>query len=585
MRRRWLGTGLAAVGVGIAGAAGIYRNQSAPDADELRATAQPTLQPTFTPATTPASAVETEPSRDFVQLVAAGEHLFNPVLTTSDTGAAVLDKLYPRLLGQDVQTGEIVPTELAERWELAEDGRVYTFFLRDTLYWSDGQPVTAADFRFTYAALADPAVQSPYRDRTQAIAQIETPDPYTVVVTLVQPDCAVLQSLRRPLLPSHRYAPDFSDLASNPLNAAPEVSAGPFLFAGHEPGEQIVLTANPAYWRGAPPMQRWVLRTVPDATERHRQMAEGLADLAHFSAEEMASMDPAPSDGGLTWQNVAAPAFHFLALNLADPGNPQPGRDGNGALLVQEPHPLLGERTVRQAIALGIDRARVIEQGMAGRGYALTGDVLPAIPWAHAADLALSPYDPDQARNLLESTGWRDSDGDGVRERDGERLALRLTVNADNPMRMRAAELIAADLAAVGVAVELSPATFEAAAAELIGQRTDLALLGWDNLPADPGLSAFWSSGDDAPGSGANFTSFQGAAVDAWLEEARTLPGCDLAARGELYRQVQRRVAAELPYAFLSGELPAWAHSTRWTGIAPGPWGLNGDVHAWRLAD
>lgn len=575
----------AVVVVAVAGAAGIYRNEAGQGADEIQATAQPALQPTFTPATTPAPAGEAEPSRDFVQLVAAGEDLFNPVLTTSATGAAVLDKIYPRLVGQDAQTGEIVPTELAERWELSADGRTYTFFLRETLFWSDGQPVTAADFRFTYAALADPAVQSPYRDRIQAIARIETPDPYTVVVALVEPDCTVLQGLRRPLLPSHRYAPDFSDLASNPLNAAPEVSAGPFRFAGHAPGEQVVLEANSAYWRGAPPMQRWVLRIVPDAAERRRQLADGAADLAYFSAEELAGMDAAENAGGVVWQNVAAPAFHFLALNLADPDNPQPGRDGNGALLPQEPHPLLGERAVRQAIVLGIDRARVIEQALAGRGYALTGDVLPAIPWAHAADLALSPHDPDRARILLENAGWRDSDGDGVRERDGRRLALRLTVNVDNPMRLRAAELIAADLAELGISVDLAPAAFEAAAAELIGQRTDLASLGWDNLPADPGLSAFWSSSEDAPGSGANFTSFQDAEVDAWLEQARTLPGCDLMARGELYRQVQRRVAEESPYAFLSGELPVWAHATRWAGIAPGPWGLNGNLHEWRLAD
>ena len=583
----------------VAVAAAIYFSQTGRGGDAAQATPAPASQPTFTPApvAAPSSntpAVVIAPSappvatngetaaRDFLQLLAADADLFNPALTTSDAGAAVLDKIYPRLLGQDVQTGEITPTELAERWELSADGLVYTFFLRSDVAWSDGAPVTAADFRFTYAALADEGVQSPYRDRTRNLAQIDAPDPYTLVVTLRTPDCTVLHSLRRPLLPSHRYAPDFSDLASNPLNAVPEVSAGPFRFVAHTPGEQIVLAANPAAWQGAPPMDRWLLRIVPPPAERLRQLNEGLADLAWFTAEELASLDVSGLAPSLTWRRTPAPAFTFLALNQANPAAPQPGRDSAGGLVAQQPHPILGERAVRQAIALGVDAPRLIEQALAGQGYPLAGDVLPAVAWAYAADLAPAAHNVEQAQALLEQAGWQDQDGDGVREKAGAPLALRLTVNAENTARVAAAQLIAQDLAVAGFAVELGPAPFEAVAVELLGQRFDLALAGWDNLAADPGLQSFWNSRDDLPGQGANFTSFQDAEVDAWLEQAQALPGCDLAARGELYRQAQRRVAQELPYVFLSGEMTAWAYSARWAGVDPGPWGLNGNLQEWR---
>jgi len=606
VRSRWVWIGLAAILVaGVAGAAGIYQSGQDREAGATEATiapASPLLQATFTPAPTspagtpaliPMPVPQVAPRTDFVQLVAAGADTFNPVAATSPASLAVLDLIYPRLVGQDVKTGAITPTELAERWEISADGLTYTFFLRDTVYWSDGRPVTAADVRFTYAALADPAVQSPYRDRTQAIARIETPDPYTVVFTLAQPDCTIMQGLRSPLLPSHRYASDLSDLASNPLNAAPEVSAGPFRFTAHTPGQQIVLEANPSYWKGAPSIQRWTLRTVVDPAQRLRLLAEGEADLVWFSASETAGLDLAPAGGNLIWERTPAPAFHFLALNLADPANPQPGHATasgeaeDGALVPQAAHPILGERAVRQAIALGIHGERVIAEAMGGYGYALGSDVLPSIAWAHAEDVAPVVYDPDQARALLDEAGWRtaNGDGEGVREKDGRRMALRLDVNAGNPVRVAAAERIVQDLAALGIAVELRPAAFEDVAADLLGQRYDLALMGWENLAADPGLNAFWSSNDDAPGVGANFTSFQDADVDAWLEQARTLPGCELGGRGELYRQVQRRVAEGLPYGFLAGETALWAYAPGWTGISPGTWGLNSNIYEWQRAE
>ena len=145
---------------------------------------------------------------------------FNPVFATGDDAQTIIDLLLPRLLGQDPNSGLIVPTELATSWTLDPDGRTYRFTLADDVYWSDGQPVTSADFAFTYAALADPDVGSPYRDRTANLLRVETPDPTTVVVTLSRAECSVLDSLRRPLLPAHLFAPDLSDLTTNSFNQA-----------------------------------------------------------------------------------------------------------------------------------------------------------------------------------------------------------------------------------------------------------------------------------------------------------------------------------------------------------------------------
>lgn len=518
----------------------------------------------------------------FVQAVGMAPTTFNPVYATDSAAQSIIDKLYPRLLGQDPVGGFIVPSALAERWEISQDGRTYTFTLRKGVRWSDGAPVTSADFKFTYDALASPLVQSPYRDRTVGIASVDAPDPRTVVVNLSGPNCAILHSLRQPLLPSHKFAADFTDIATNPLNSEPTVSAGPFVFVEQVKGEKIVLARNPSYWQGAPHIERWEAHIIPSPDARGAALADGLVDLAYFSPDEAVAtaldlgstvrLDYLPTDG-----------YSFLALNLADPANPQPGRGSDGSSQPQSPHPILGELAVRQAIAAAIDYDRIIAEVYQGRAYRTASYVPSTVSWAYASDLSLPTYDPARAASLLDEAGWRDDDGDGVRTRDGQPLRLSIRTNEDNAKRVAMAQLIASALSGLGVEVQLEALPFNQLTATLLDQRFDLVVIGWENLGADPGNSPFWHSQADIPGTGFNFTSFHDNEVDSWLDSASRLPGCDLNSRAALYRQVQQRIAETLPYVLLAAQESAWAYQSRWQGIAPGPWGIHYNVASWRV--
>ena len=397
-------------------------------------------------ATSAPAITQPQAGGDLVQAVAEDAESFNPVLDNNATAIAVAEKIYPRLVGQDPQSGAITPTELAESWEIAPDGRVYTFTLRSNVTWSDGQPVSAADFLFTYGAMASDLAQSPFRGRTANIERIEAPDPGTVVITLREADCAILHSLRQPLLPAHRYAADLSDLQTNPLNAAPSVSAGPFAFVERAPGQQIVLARNPAYWKGPARMERWILRVIPDAAARWAQLQAGEVDLLHLSASDLTQVG---SSSGPNTEQYLYPetGYHFIALNLADPANPQPGQDATGALYPQAPHPILGDENVRRALELAVGYPQVLDTAYGGQAYPIAGYVLPSVSWAFADDLAPVTTDMAQAQALLEAAGWVDSDGDGVRDRNGLPLELTLITNADNSQRVAAGELIRDQLA------------------------------------------------------------------------------------------------------------------------------------------
>jgi len=519
-----------------------------------------------------------QPGGRFVQAVAQDADTFNPVLTTNSTSQAVMRKLLPTLLGQDPQSGLITPTELAERWEISDAGRVYTFYLRDTIIWSDGIPVTAADFKFTYAAIANPDVQSPLQTSVDPIEQIETPDARTLVIRLREADCAVFQVLRQPLLPSHLFAADFSDLRSNSFNTTPMVGAGPFLFVEHLPGEQIRLRRNDVYWQGAPLLEAWIYGVVTDPAERLALLTAGEVDWIQLTPEQI---EQANSLADVQVYTQPEDSISFIALNLANPANPQPGQDAAGTLIAQEAHPILGDSQVRQALALTVDVRQINQEVHANLAAPLASYVAPKVKWAAAA--ALSPYTPNlaQAAALLTAAGWQDADNDGIRERDGLPLQLTLLTNNDSPPRLRMGELIRQQLAQIGFAVTFEPVDFETLTTTLLAQTFDMAVIGWDNLSADPGSSNFWHSRADLPGSGVNFTSYQNAEVDQLLDNAQRVPTCDPNVRAALYNLTQRRIYADLPYIFLSSRQTAWAVAKRWQGIQTDAWPVDFNVWTW----
>ncbi len=514
----------------------------------------------------------------FVQAVAQDADTFNPVLTTDLTSQAVARKILPTLLGQDPHGGLITPTELAERWEISDAGRVYTFYLHTSISWSDGVPVTAADFKFTYAAIADAGVQSPLQASVDPIEQIETPDAHTLVIRLREADCAAFQVLRQPLLPSHLFAADFSDLHSNSFNMTPAVGAGPFLFVEHLPGEKISLRRNDAYWQGPPLLAGWIYGIVTDPAERLALLTAGEVDWMQLTPEQI------EQTGTLTNVQVytqSEDSISFIALNLANPANPQPGQDAAGALIAQDAHPILGDPRVRQAIALTVDTRQINQEVLANLAAPLASYVAPKVKWAAAA--ALPPYTPNlaQAAALLAAGGWQDDNNDGVRERAGVPLQLTLLTNNDSPSRLQMGELIRQQLAQSGFAVHFEPLDFETLTAALLGQTYDMAMIGWDNLSADPGNSNFWHSRNDLPGSGFNFTSYQNAEIDQLLDNAQRVPTCDPNVRAALYNLTQRRIYEDLPYIFLSSRQTAWAIANRWQGIQTDAWPVDFNVWTW----
>lgn len=516
----------------------------------------------------------------FVQIVVQDADTLNPLLTTNATSRAVFQKIYPVLVDQDPASGlPTVGRGLATQWQFAADNRTITFTLRSDIRWSDGVPVTAQDVKFTYDAIRNPAIETVYRENFANVTDVTlvADQAQTLVLHLANADCAILQVLNQPILPSHLYN-GWSAAQLTGRELRPLVSAGPFQLADWQPGRQLTLVRNESYWEGAPRLARWEFHVIPDPVAQLQALLTGAADWLEVTPAQLAQVKARPD---LHIYEALADSLTFVALNLANSQNPQAGRNPAGTPLPQEPHPILADQRMRLALAKSIDYTALLQSVAGDNNLRLGSYLLPTIPWAYASELAPVDYDRARAQQLLDELGWRDSDGDGVRDRSGVPLSLSLLTNSDSEQRVALAQLLAEQWKQVGINIRFEQLPFDAVADRLLGQQYDMVLIGWDNLGPEPANSDFWHSRYDAPGSGANFVSYQNAQVDTWLDAARTAPACDPAVRGKLYDEVQRQIYADLPYIFLTGQVKRWAYPTAWHEINPAPWRFDYNARLW----
>lgn len=519
----------------------------------------------------------------WTRILGADASNLNPILYDDSSSNEVLSLLTVGLIGTDPVTGAFTPDgSMSESWTVSEDGLTYTFKLRDGVVWSDGDPVDSADFKFSYDAVNSDKVESPRKYVWDGIESIEAPDPLTVVVKFKQVKCDALGDVGLGWLPSHLYGTDFSDIMESPDNSAPRVSSGPFTFQSWTRDDNVILVRNEGYWEGSPYMDGMIYKVVPDAGSRLAQLQSGEVDIAPLQPSQLSAIE---GDANVTRYSWLDDGYSYIGLNMGNPANPQPGRDESGNLIPQEPHPVLGDVRVRQAIAHALDYDSIIDNIYLGQGYRLAANVLPAIDWAYDDSIQPYAYDLDAANALLEEAGWVDSNGDGVREKDGKDLTLSLVTNSSNTTRMDLGAYVQDQLDSIGFKIDFQGIDFGTLLEQMDAQSFDMFILGWTGLGSDPNDKPFWSSEDDVPGSGFNSVSYQNAKIDELLVKGYSVPGCKPEDRAPIYKEIQKIIHDEVPYIFVTGTRGNIGYRSRWGGLDPQPWATYYNVHKWYLKE
>jgi peptide/nickel transport system substrate-binding protein len=460
----------------------------------------------------------------------------SPLLPAGDEGLWVTGMFYSGLTRlDDRQTPQ---PDLAESWSIADDGLVITFTLRPDLRWSDGVPLTAEDVRFTWSLLRTWELRTGVQaDLHEYVATIMAPDARTVVFVLRRRLAALLSDVAFPVLPRHVWRETSSaDMLEGDLLEKP-VGSGPFVLAERRPGEALVLGRNPHYHGPTAFFEQVAFLVAPDPQLAVEALREGDLLVAKLprTAYDALERDPPEWDLLLGWH--AAPQYTFVGFNM------HPG------------HPLQDVR-LRQAWAYALDKEALVATATAGEGVPLWSPILPP-NWAYDGDLPPLERDLERARDLLTEAGWQDEDEDGVVEKDGLPLQLRLFVRADAPERLAACRRMADQLAGIGMAVEVIPGDFRTVIEAKLRPPYDFDALcmQWRNLSPDPDLfylfhsSQAWQGPEDRRTNLYNFVGYRSDEADALLLDGRDHYDTD--ERRAFYVEIQRILAQDLPYYLL----------------------------------
>ena len=470
----------------------------------------------------------------------------DPNLTTfTRVGRITLHVVEP--LVWQTAPGEFAPG-LATDWSVNDDATEYTFQLREGVTFHDGTRFDAEAVKFTFDRIVDPDMRAqtalsligPY-ERTEILGD------HAVKVVFSQPFAPFLDSASSPNLGI--ISPSAYEEAGEEAWGMDALSGtGPFEFVSYTPDSEVVLERNDDYawapdWMGTSgpaSVERIEYKIIPEPSTRTASLETGETDII----EEVAEID-----------------FGFLQErdDLETIAEPQSG-SGWSLMMNREQSPT-DELAVRRAIQYASDREGMTLAIWNGLGEAACGPI-------SAATFAFDPstcdtyrYDPEAARQVLEEAGWVDEDGDGVRERDGEELVLGHYYRAESALSQQMADYMKADLAAVGIEVELNGLSrsgyFDAVRA------SEHNLQNWWDPFTDPsGMRILFHS--ENAGGGTNRNNYRDEEMDALL--ARGAATSDPEARLEIYAEVQQKVKEEAIMVFYNDPATLYAWTSDLSG-------------------
>ena len=427
----------------------------------------------------------------------------------SQVDGRIYDLVYSGL-ARFTATAEHEP-DLAERWE-QPDPNTLVFHLRPNLKFHDGRPLTARDVEFTYESMMAEGFSTVKKSGYASVASFDAPDDQTFIIKLKEPNAGIFDNLTLGIVPQ---GADTNVFKSKP------VGAGPYKLVEFRTDDRVVMESFDGYHAGAPNIKRVVGRVIPDATTRVLELRQGGVNFA---------LNVIPYDQVNAFKEndefsvIAEPGaiYQYLAFNLRDP--------------------ILRKKQVRQAIAHAIDRERIVKDLLLGYGK-VTNSIFPEGHWARAASLPEYSYDPQKAGQMLDAAGHRDPDGNGPRSRFKV-----LYKTSTDPEANQQAEIIQQMLKQVGIDVEIQSGELGTFLDDVQKGNFQLFSLRRAGV-ADPDFFNVIFHSKSIPPEGQNRGAYVNPQVDTLIEQGRQT--FDRERRKDIYAQVQRILAEDLPYVSL----------------------------------
>jgi len=490
-------------GLGSSGAGSVQRARGRPPRWPLRALL---LAAGLIPL--PGCSAKPDPAT-FVMIIESSPTNLDPRVGLDAQSERIDSLLFDALLTRDDRLN--VQPGLAERWEMP-DPLTYVFHLRPGVSFHDGRTLTSRDVKWTFDSLLQGKIRSTKAAAYRFVDHIDAPDDGTVIFHLKEPFATLPWNLSEGAI---GIVPEGSgaEVSRHPIGS------GPFRFVSAEQDKDVVMERNDSYWGEKPKLQRVRFAVIPDSTTRALELRKGSADAAinALTGDMTLTLEHEPN---LQVLHAPGTVMAYLAFNTRDPA--------------------LRDVRVRQALAYAIDRRPIIHYLL--RDFARPAySVLPPESWAYNGEVPHYEHNPQRARELLEQAGYK--------EVNGVRFHLEMkTSSIDESTRLLAAAL-QQQLREVGVALDIRSFEFATFFSDVTRGAFQVHSLRWVGGNEDPDIFEYIFHSSRFSPHGANRTYYTNPRVDALIDQARR--EADRKARTQIYAELQRILADELPYVDL----------------------------------
>ncbi|MEL6439784.1 MAG: peptide ABC transporter substrate-binding protein [Cyanobacteria bacterium J06621_8] len=488
---------------------------------------------------------------------------------------------------------ESIPT--VDNGGVAQDGKSVTWKLKQDVKWSDGELFTAEDVVFTYDFITNPQVGAVSSGTYEVVESVEAVDDYTIKVNFKEVNPAwslIFVGAEGMILPEHVYE-SFSgaNARSAPANLKP-VGTGAYRVVDFRPGDIVIYKANPEFRQTQQlGFERIELKGGGDATSAARAVLQtGDADFAFNLQVEAPVLDKLAEAGqGKVVSNYGALSERLL-INHSDPNQVAPSGERSS---IDFPHPFLSDRTVRQALALAINRD-IIAQELYGVTGKATANFLVAPP-EYASPNTSYEYNPQKAQELLDNAGWKDTNGNGTRDKDGVEMQLVFQTSV-NPLRQKTQAVIKQGLQAIGMGVELKsidPSVYfssDTSNSDTLERfYADLQMYTTGNTSPDPGAYMNFVTCEQIPQkannwTGDNNTRYCNPEYDTLLQQASQ--ELDPDQRQQLFIEMNDLLINDVVVIPLVHRADVMAFSNSLTGYEPTAWDMRTwDIMNWKRVD
>ncbi len=440
------------------------------------------------------------------------------------------DLIFDDLLTRDAHLN--VQPGLAQRWEIP-DPRTYVFHLQHGVKFHDGHPLTSRDVKWTFDSLLQGKIRSTKSAAYRFVDRIDAPDDYTVIFRLKEPFATLLWNLSDGAIGVVPYGSG-DEISRHPIGS------GPFRFVSAEQDKEVIIERNDEYWGEKARLKRVRFIVVPDTTTRALELRKGSADIA-INALTPDMVLALERDPNLEVLRAPGTVLSYMAFNLRDP--------------------ILKDVRVRQALAYAIDRRPMLQY--LWRGFARPAEsILPPESWAYHGDVPHYDHNPERARQVLEQAGHPAV--------NGMRFHLTMESSTEESTRLMAA-VLQQQLREVGIALDIRTFEFATFFSDVTRGAFQFYSLRWIGGNEDPDIFEYVFHSAKFPPHGANRGYYANPRVDALIDQARS--ELDQNTRKQLYAEIQRILAEELPYINLWYQDNVLVHSKRVRNLMLNPSG------------